>query len=118
MNEITIYKIRSRVTGLYSTGGGTPGWSKKGKTWNQRGHVSNHLHGLYPAGKRTYIEHAAEVVTCIIREEDVETTAVSDWLAGVEQRKAEKEAKAKKAFDDRQKAKRFAEYQKLQREFG
>ena len=39
----TIYKIRRRIDGLFSTGGSTPSWSKKGKTWAGLGPLSNHL---------------------------------------------------------------------------
>lgn len=38
-----IYKIRRNSDGLFSTGGGRPRFTKAGKTWTQRGHISNHL---------------------------------------------------------------------------
>lgn len=38
-----IYKIRRKSDGLFSTGGVSPSWSKTGKTWNQIGHLKNHL---------------------------------------------------------------------------
>jgi len=44
---MTIYKIRHADSGLYSTGGTTPKWTKTGKTWNNIGHLKSHL--------RTYI---------------------------------------------------------------
>lgn len=40
------YKIHKKGTDLYSTGGMTPDWSKKGKVWTNIGHLKNHLHGL------------------------------------------------------------------------
>lgn len=118
MNEIIVFKIRSKTTGLFSTGGGTPGWSKKGKTWNMRGHVSSHLAGLYSGGKKIYDVHQAEVVECVIREENVGVVPVSEWLADVERRKADKENARKNAAEDRQRQQRYAEYQRLQKEFG
>ena len=40
---MTFYKIRKKGEELYSAGGGSPRWSKRGKTWNNIGHVKNHL---------------------------------------------------------------------------
>lgn len=37
------YKIRDRNTGLFSTGGVTPSWTKRGKTWNSEGALKSHL---------------------------------------------------------------------------
>ena len=118
MTDITVFKIRSKTTGLFSTGGQSPGWSKKGKTWNMRGHISTHLSGLYRTGRETYTNHQAEVVECIIREENVATVPVSEWIADVERRKADKETARKNATEDRLRQQRYAEYQRLQKEFG
>jgi hypothetical protein len=41
-----IFKIRDTATGLFSTGGHYPRWSKKGKTWTNIGHVKNHINNL------------------------------------------------------------------------
>ncbi len=38
-----VYKIMDKDTGLYSTGGIDPKWTKQGKTWNGMNHVKNHL---------------------------------------------------------------------------
>ena len=38
-----VYKIRDRNTGLFSTGGVSPSWTKLGKTWNSEGALKNHL---------------------------------------------------------------------------
>lgn len=118
MTDITVFKIRSKTTGLFSTGGQSPGWSKKGKTWNMRGHISTHLVGLYTTGRAEYRKHDAEVIECIIREENVATVPVSEWIADVERRKADKENARKNAAEDRQRQQRYAEYQRLQKEFG
>ena len=37
-----VFKIKS-PTGLYSTGGDTPSWSKKGKVWSSKGALSSHI---------------------------------------------------------------------------
>lgn len=49
-----IYKIRHRKSGLYSTGGMYPRWSRAGKTWcnlgRLRSHLSQHLGTKYRSG--------------------------------------------------------------------
>ena len=44
--KLKFYKIRDINTGLYSTGGIVPKWNKRGKTWNNLGHVKAHLVGV------------------------------------------------------------------------
>jgi hypothetical protein len=39
-----MYRIRRKVDGLFSTGGGYPRWTKKGKVWNSIGSLKAHLH--------------------------------------------------------------------------
>lgn len=38
-----LYKIRNKKTGLFSTGGVAPRWTKLGKTWNSIGTFKSHL---------------------------------------------------------------------------
>lgn len=45
-NTITFYKIKDRTTGLYSGGGTCPTFNKRGKAWNNLGHVKSHLIGV------------------------------------------------------------------------
>jgi hypothetical protein len=40
---MTVYKIRRKSDGLFSTGGIAPAFSPKGKTWTNRGALTNHL---------------------------------------------------------------------------
>jgi hypothetical protein len=42
-----MYKIQQRETGLFSSGGDTPQFTKNGKIWRMRGHVVLHLMNLY-----------------------------------------------------------------------
>lgn len=50
------YKIFDTATGLYSSGGVEPKWTKVGKTWSVRGQVINSLNvycdGTCKSGKR------------------------------------------------------------------
>jgi hypothetical protein len=38
-----VYKVRDKQTGLFSTGGCYPKFTKKGKTWKALNHVRTHL---------------------------------------------------------------------------
>ncbi len=49
---MTLYKIRDRATGLFSTGGRRPGWNKKGKYWNSMGTLRAHLSLVHDAGNQ------------------------------------------------------------------
>ncbi len=42
-DSIHFYKIKDTKTGLYSTGGVNPKFTKKGKVWNNIGHVKSHI---------------------------------------------------------------------------
>jgi hypothetical protein len=65
-----IYKIRNKRTGLFSSGGSYPRWTKKGKVWRQLSHVRQHLdhveRGLYR--RRLYIDDPSEIVEYAIVE--------------------------------------------------
>jgi len=43
MKETFLFKIRDKNTGLYSSGGQSPTWSSKGKTWTGLGPMKCHL---------------------------------------------------------------------------
>lgn len=43
MSESVCYKIRDSETGLWSSGGTSPRFTKSGKAWACRGHLLNHL---------------------------------------------------------------------------
>jgi hypothetical protein len=42
-----IYKIRSKETGMFSTGSMNPSWAKRGKEWRQVNHLRSHLSQYY-----------------------------------------------------------------------
>ena len=43
MKEYYSFKIRDRETGLFSSGGTYPHFSKTGKVWSDIGHLKSHL---------------------------------------------------------------------------
>ena len=80
-----IYKIQRISDGLFSTGGITPDFSKKGKIWSALGHVTSHLtgcvEGAYYSKSYSYqgnmyqgnMDHATGTLlaNCILIEYDV-----------------------------------------------
>lgn len=73
-----IYKIRRKTDGLFSSGGTYPTFSKKGKTWTARGHVTSHLSQFGDRKKEQYYKNC-EVVRIEIQEVDADVTDVVDW---------------------------------------
>ena len=57
-----IYKIRHKETGLFSTGGTTPRWTKRGKIWTSNGSVRSHLRQFREPYYNTEIPEEWEVI--------------------------------------------------------
>jgi hypothetical protein len=72
-----MFKIKNTETGLFSCGGTNPSWSKIGKVWPKRGHVTSHLSLV-----REYKNNAV-YTNCIIEEYEMVSVGtvcdVSDW---------------------------------------
>jgi hypothetical protein len=98
-----IYKIRNKDTGLFSKGGMTPYWSKKGKTWNSFGHLKLHL------SQMVKIDYYTKQVTYrakdldkweIIEIEVVETSKpLCDALVLIQQKFDEEKEKQRQAIE-------------------
>lgn len=105
---MNIFKIRDRETGLFSTGGMSPGWSKKGKTWTARGHVTSHLTQFnsnpYGRGRATTYDNA-DVVEFEVVETEEGTIPVNDWKPTAKTLRA-------KELDEIRRVERDAEYQR------
>lgn len=72
-----VYKIQ-RADGLFSSGGTSPRFSKKGKSWAQRGHVTNHLGQLSNREKEKFY-FDCNVVEFEIVEIAMNNISVFDW---------------------------------------
>lgn len=66
------YKIRNKKTGLYSTGGKFPDWTKNGKSWSTLGHIAAHLSQHVGERHQNSIYANCEIVTFAIVEETTE----------------------------------------------
>lgn len=110
----TVYKIR-RKDGLFSTGGTTPSFTKKGKVWRQRGHVSNHLAQMHRP-ESTYCD--CELVEYQLIEAEVGATLIAEAVAAMKERKDERKRRHKEWVDAYLKNQRRLQYEALQKEFG
>jgi hypothetical protein len=121
-----LYKLRRKSDGLYSTGGTSPGWSKKGKTWNTLAALSGHLaqhRGDYYAENRYYQAISynywgqsqtkpelkisgipwdnLEIVLLEVRENITQKQEATDYVAGMNERREKREAREKAAAEKR-----------------
>jgi hypothetical protein len=113
-----MYKIRNQLTGEFLNK--KHQWSKKGKVWTERGHLSNHF-ALYRDPVKEHI--GAEIV--VIEEVISERISVADWIAGVKERREKRTAGRRRRREQelvRQKEmnrqQRQAQYEQLKKEFG
>jgi hypothetical protein len=72
-----MFKIKNTETGLFSSGGTWPSWSKEGKTWSKRGHVTSHLSQLSEREKKPWY------TDCVVEEYEMISVGtvccVLDW---------------------------------------
>jgi len=123
-----VYKIRDKVTGLFSAGGSEPRWTKKGRAWSSMVHLKSHIANLIlrlPSGwghpnrwgRAPHPYATAEVVVFEVSESG--TQDVSVVLAEVAKAKwdeqAAKEALQRKDEADRASAKEADERAQLRR---
>jgi len=94
-----VYKIRN-AEGLFSTGGSYPHFNERGKTWQQRGHLSNHLAQLGKHGQSEYIKQGCAVVTYELVQTETDIVGIRDYIAGVSERRKVREEEQKKRVAD------------------
>ena len=102
MSVDTIFKIRHIGTGLFSTGGTEPRWTKRGKTWATLGYVKSHLSLIDDC--RGYYRKPHPYVDCEVVTFDVtvaETLTMQVILAQVKQDKVAKLAAQAKITQER-----------------
>lgn len=95
---MVLFKIRKKGTDLYSSGGGSPRWTRKGKAWTSLGHVKNHLatacHRNWGAVGGIYTAGDVEVVEFVVQEKTATDLAVIQ-----QQVKDAKDKRVQKAAD-------------------
>lgn len=121
------YKITDPETGLFSTGGSDPKWTKKGKIWRTLGALKNHLNIVQMerwvgpwSGQRRREQfnpyEGCQVVLCEVRE--VSRYDVQVHLDEKAQREADRKAKEEADRKARQEERERAELARLQKKYG
>jgi hypothetical protein len=100
----TVYKIRRKSDGLFSTGGMSPHFNEKGKIWNQRGHVSNHMANFRKSELDRFYGNC-EVVLYQVEETELETLPATEW-------KVTKETARAKELQEQRRREYMIEYKK------
>jgi hypothetical protein len=109
-----MYKIKSQKTGLFSTGGEIPKWSKNGKVWQRKGDLSSHFTQLFD--KEIYVQYDAIVI-----EYEFAVVGISEihkWVEAAENRVLEREEESKARTVAWHKDMELAELKRLQEKYG
>jgi len=112
-NTELIFKIRDPNTGLFSSGGMSPSFSKKGKVWKGIGPLKNHLNLVK---RRTY--EGCEVVEVVVNYDEADCYPIVDLFDARDQKRADAEAerKARRAAAEENKERQLA--RSLLKKFG
>lgn len=120
MSEI-VYKIRRKSDGLYSTGGTSFHFNKKGKVWKGDGPLKLHIGMLIQHRDSEYAlleeYEDCEVVELEMKEVEGESSPVSDWANLILDRRMKKDEEYKRAEEEKKAAYRKAKYEELKKEF-
>lgn len=109
-----MFKIRNTKTGLFSTGGAYPNWTKKGKTWNSRGHTVLSLLN-YGTTDRIPISDLEVVEFATI---EAMTFPAEELLRESSERKAKREAESKERAKRWQRERDEAAFEELRVRLG
>lgn len=116
MSADALYKIRHRKTGLFSTGGAYPGWSKKGKSWSSLTYVKSHL--ALVGGQRCVANLGHPYADAYVVGFEVtlaSTMPIQALLDEVKQAKVTKRLATEERVSERRKDRERAELQRLRR---
>lgn len=75
----TVYRIVRLRDGLFSRGGGTPGFRKSGKTWSTRSALSNHFACVRYYDPNLKVYEGCEILEIEVSEANTKKYPVSSW---------------------------------------
>lgn len=108
-----IYKIKDKITGLYSMGGTIPYFNKRGKTWSSRGAVSNHIRlARYPNKENI------QIIEIQVEHVPVNEYDYVDWVNDLNEKSSKRKLAQKLARERAMQEYRLKQYKELQKEFG
>lgn len=108
----TIYKIRRRSDGKFSGGGIYPNFSDKGKVWNNKSALSNHLNLVKGS---TYAD--CDIVVYQRMDVEVGSQPVAAYTADRQAAREQKERQQKLQQMEYERKERYKTYVKLKQEF-
>ena len=92
--EETRFKIRRRSDGLFSSGGGYPRFSKKGKVWNKIGYLRRHL-SMFAAQTLRQYYGGCEIVEFKVEISETRTQSIGNEIREIaDKRRREQEKRA------------------------
>ncbi len=108
-----VFKIKRMSDGLFSTGGGFPTFTKRGKVWRMRGHVTSHLNQV-----RKNVYDGCHIIEYEMTPYVVDSIPVSEYIVQIAERREEaevarQEARKKRAAEDPERV----EYERLKQRF-
>lgn len=102
----TIFMIRRKSDGLFSSGGTSPTFSEKGKQWKARNHITSHMKQVgssYSRKTKADYYHDCEVVMFEVVMFEVVMNEV-DAIPALEWKESDKTIRSKELQEIRQKA--------------
>lgn len=119
--EETFYKIRNPETGLFSSGGSMPNWTKRGKVWRGVGPLKNHLNLImnraYYGRRNRAVYDGCELVTVQVTTEEVSAERLSDFLDERDAQIAAQERERQEASKRMKERRERAMLKKLQQKY-
>jgi len=109
-----VYRIRSKTTGLFSSGGSHPRFKKIGKLWKRKRDIDAHLRR---AQLEVYVENDAEIVSYAITEQETSVEPVVAWKERQYEKKQLQDDDKQRKQQEYLKRLRYADYRKLKMEF-
>jgi len=110
-DRVFVYAIRRRSDGLFSTGGSSPKFTKKGKRWSTIGHVKAHLSMFVGFGyDNSSVYAGCELVAFEISTVETEKIAMEQLMETYFQERKEREQLRRLEY---QRQKTVAEIRKL-----
>lgn len=110
-----IYKIKRRRDGLFSTGGSSPTFTKKGKVWTSRGAVTSHLNLV---NNIWYWYRDCDLVEYEVVEKQMTSQTLEQVIAEQKQKAEERQKTREEVWAEQKRLRRLAEYEELKKEFG
>ncbi len=116
--EVVFYKIRDTKSGLFSSGGCAPHFSKKGKTWRRLQDVRAHISQLRGYAVSSYASAELIEVRQVISETVVTSQSITAFTGQMAQDKETKKERIAQAEARRQEEEERALLARLQQKWG